>query len=103
MSQAAFQLSRSTPDVLGVRGELTFATAAAALPAITAAFDGERFDKLDLAGVSRSDSAGLACVLAALAAQAELARRQGRRLQVLNVPAGMRALAQVCEVDELIG
>jgi len=100
MSQGAFQLSRSTPDVLGVRGELTFATAAAALPAITAAFDGERFGKLDLAGVSRSDSAGLACVLAA---QAELARRQGRRLQVLNVPAGMRALAQVCEVDELIG
>jgi phospholipid transport system transporter-binding protein len=37
-----------------------------------------------------------------LAAQAE-ARRLGRALTVEHVPAGMRALAQVCEVDAMVG
>ncbi|KRE89853.1 sulfate transporter [Frateuria sp. Soil773] len=97
MSQA-FRLSREAPRVLGVGGELTFATAAAALPAIVQALAAEPCDRLDLAGVERSDSAGLACVLAV---QADMAQR-GRPLQVSNVPAGMRALALVCEVDGLM-
>jgi phospholipid transport system transporter-binding protein len=48
-----FQLDTGTPGTLGVRGELSFDTAAAAL-------------------------------------------------QVVHMPAGMQALAQVCEVDRLI-
>src|SRR5574337_416919 len=52
--------------------------------------------ELDLAGVSRSDSAGLACVLAAVA-------DAGRPVRVVGMPAGMLALAQVCEVDRLLG
>jgi phospholipid transport system transporter-binding protein len=33
---------------------------------------------------------------------AEAARR-GHALQVIHVPAGMQVLAQVCEVDRLLG
>ncbi|UGB38469.1 STAS domain-containing protein [Frateuria soli] len=99
MSTATFELDRGTPGTLGVRGVLSFDTAAAALEAIGAALAGGSVARLDLAGVQRSDSAGLACVLAV---QAE-ARRLGHPLVVENMPAGMHALAQVCEVDALVG
>lgn len=93
-----FQLDTATPGTLGVRGELSFDTAAAVWQAIQSALAGGAMSRLDLAGVHRSDSAGLACVLAVAA---EAARR-GRALQVVHMPAGMQALAQVCEVDRLI-
>lgn len=93
-----FQLDVGTPGSLGVSGVLSFDTAAAALASIQAALTHGVLDRLDLAGVSHSDSAGLACVLAATA---EAARR-GHTLQVINMPAGMRVLAQVCEVDGLM-
>jgi phospholipid transport system transporter-binding protein len=99
VSAAAFQLERASPDTLALSGVLSFDTAAAALKAIGAALVAEQVERLDLAGVERSDSAGLACVLAA---QAQ-ARQLGRRLVVENMPEGMRALAQVCEVDVLVG
>ncbi|MFC5742768.1 STAS domain-containing protein [Dyella tabacisoli] len=95
MSGPAFQLSDSAPDTVCVSGALTFTSAAAALSAINASLarDGRRL--LDLTGVKYSDSAGLACVLAALA------QAQGR-VRVRNVPAGMQVLAKVCEVDNLL-
>jgi phospholipid transport system transporter-binding protein len=99
VSTAAFQLQRGTPGTLGVSGVLSFDTAAAALQAIGAALAAAPVTRLDLAGIERADSAGLACVLAA---QAE-ARQLGRELVVENMPAGMRALAQVCEVETLVG
>lgn len=99
MNTAAFRLERTTPGTLGVSGVLSFDTAAAALAAMGTALAAEPVTRLDLAGVERSDSAGLACVLAV---QAE-ARRLGRPLSVENMPPGMRALAQVCEVDALVG
>ena len=93
-----FQLDAGTPGTLGVRGALSFDTAAAALQAIQSALAGGSLSRLDLAGVSHSDSAGLACVLAV---KADAARR-GQALQVVHMPVGMQALAQVCEVDSLI-
>jgi phospholipid transport system transporter-binding protein len=94
----AFQVTRAAPDALVVSGALTFATAAQALSAINAAVASDGCRRVDLAGVSRSDSAGLACVLAVLAEAAS----HGRKLALSNVPEGMRVLAQVCEVDALI-
>ena len=70
-----FQLDTGTPGTLGVRGELSFDTAAAALQAIQSALAGGSVSHLDLAGVRHSDSAGLACVLAVAA---EAARRDRR-------------------------
>jgi len=99
VSAATFQFNRETPGTLGVIGVLSFDTAAAALESISAALAASQVTRLDLAGIERSDSAGLACVLAV---QAE-ARRLGRPLAVENMPEGMRALAQVCEVDALVG
>ena len=97
MSAATFQVTRAAPDAVQVSGALTFATAAQALAAIdAAAADGCR--QVDLAGVSQSDSAGLACVLAVLAGASE----RGRPLALRNVPEGMRVLASVCEVDKLL-
>ncbi|HEX7814902.1 STAS domain-containing protein [Dyella sp.] len=94
MSTVAFQVSQAAPDTVHVSGALTFATAAAALQAIRAALPGRQV--LDLAGVERSDSAGLACVLAALAPS-------GGKVHVRNLPGNMRRLAQVCEVEALLG
>lgn len=97
-AESGFRLLTATPGTLGVDGVLDFDTAAPALQAIQSAFAAGPVTRLDLAGVIRSDSAGLACVLAAVAE----AGRQGHGLQVIHMPAGMRALATVCEVDRLL-
>ena len=97
-AQNGFQLETSAPGTLGVSGVLNFDTAAAALLAIQAGLAAGKAAQLDLAGVSHSDSAGLACVLAAVAA----ADRHGQVLRVIHMPAGMQALATVCEVDQLL-
>lgn len=92
-------LSANAPGTLAVSGVLSFDTAASALRDILAAWAKGPVTTLDLAGVRHSDSAGLSCVLAVVA---EAARR-GHALQVTHVPAGMQVLAQVCEVDRLLG
>ena len=93
-----FQLDTATPGTLGVSGVLSFDTAAAALQSIQSVLAAGSVTRLDLADVSHSDSAGLACVLA-VAAEAD---RRGQVLQVVQMPAGMQLLAQVCEVERLI-
>jgi phospholipid transport system transporter-binding protein len=93
MSGQGFQVDQSAPDTVAVSGALTFGTAAAALEAIRTALPGRQV--LDLTGVERSDSAGLACVLAVLALG-------GGKVRVMHVPQGMQRLAKVCEVDGLL-
>jgi phospholipid transport system transporter-binding protein len=100
MSDAAapVQVDDLAPDTVRVSGVLTFANAAKALDAITAAVARDGRQVIDLSGVTRSDSAGLACVLAVLAGAAE----KGRALAVRNIPEGMHLLASVCEVEDLL-
>ncbi|TAL82590.1 MAG: STAS domain-containing protein [Rhodanobacter sp.] len=84
---------------LEASGVLSFATAAEAWRQLRSAIEGEQAPRqLDLAGIRHSDSAGLSCVLAIVAEAAG----DGHRLQVLHMPEGMRALAQVCEIDGLL-
>jgi phospholipid transport system transporter-binding protein len=92
------QLDLATPGTLGVNGVLSFDTAAAALRMIQDALANGSVDRMDLTGVRQSDSAGLACVLAVAAGAAQ----HGRALQIINVPAGMQVLAQVCGVARLV-
>jgi phospholipid transport system transporter-binding protein len=92
------QIDDGTPDSVRVSGALTFANAAVALDAINAAVARAGRNTLDLGGVTRTDSAGLACVLAVLARAAE----HGRKLSVRNMPEGMHLLASVCEVEGLM-
>lgn len=95
----SFQLSRTSATTLAVSGELCFGNAAAALEALQKALSDQAVEVIDLAAVSRSDSAGLSCVLAAVAER----RRQGQALPVRHIPEGMHALAMVCAVDHLLG
>ena len=94
----AFQFDHSTPGTLGLIGVLSFDTAAAALHAIQAELTRDAPTQLDLAGVTHSDSAGLACILAVVAD----ADRRGHAVGLANMSAAMQALARVCEVDRLI-
>ncbi|MEO8778981.1 MAG: STAS domain-containing protein [Rhodanobacter sp.] len=96
---AIFQLDNSKPATLAVSGVLSFDTAGSALQAIQSSLASGRVARLDLARVTHCDSAGLACVLAAAAD----ASTRGHPLQVVGMPAGMLTLAQVCEVDRLLG
>ena len=97
-ADSQFQLDTTTPGSLGVVGVLDFSSAAAALKAIQAALADRAIVRLDLAGLKHADSAGLSCVVAVVSEAA----RQGRPIGVVNMPAGMEALAVVSEVDHLI-
>lgn len=94
----AFALTATASGALAASGAFTFATAAAALAACR-----QRLQRggatLDLAGVSTADSAGLA-VLLALAGDAQ---RCDGVLRIVNAPENLRALAQLVEVDRLLG
>lgn len=85
-------------DTLALSGVLTFATAARAFAEGSRALEAGVQTRLDLSGLARADSAGLACVLA-LAANAS---RAGRRVSVVHWPEGLRALAEVCDVEGLL-
>lgn len=91
-------LGQPNRETLALSGALTFATAARAFAEGGRALAAGAQTRLDLAGVTRADSAGLACVLA-LAANAS---RAGRRLAVVHWPEGLRALAAVCDVETLL-
>lgn len=95
---ARFELSVAQAETLGVSGALTFGTARDALAAIDLALRQDPRRQLDLSAVQVCDSAGLACVLAVLAQ----AGQRGQALQVIHPPAGMLALARVCEVESLL-
>lgn len=94
----AVTVTRPDAATLALAGELTFHTAAAALSAGTQALAAGGAERLDLAGLVRADSAGLACILA-LAAHASHA---GQPMHVVHWPAGLKALAAVCDVDGLL-
>lgn len=87
-------LDQSDQQTLALRGALTFATAARALAEGRRALAAGAQTRLDLSGLARVDSAGLACVLALCA----FASRTGRGLAVVQCPEGLRALAEVCDV-----
>jgi phospholipid transport system transporter-binding protein len=91
-------LSAPDRDTLALSGALTFATAARAFAEGVRVLESGAQTRLDLGGLARADSAGLACVLALAA----VASRAGRRLGVVHWPDGLRALAEVCGVEGLL-
>jgi phospholipid transport system transporter-binding protein len=84
-----------------VRGALTFDTAAAlersARSLIEAAARGQRLD-VDLQGVTRADSAGLALLVGWLAQ----AREAGATVRYSAIPERLLAIARISEVDGLL-
>ncbi|HKV65562.1 MAG TPA: STAS domain-containing protein [Rhodanobacteraceae bacterium] len=97
---SAGKVTFGTPDrdTLALSGALTFASAARAFAEGARALESGTQTRLDLAGLARADSAGLACVLGLAA----VASRAGRRLGVVHWPEGLHALAEVCDVENLL-
>lgn len=95
--QAAVELADA--DTLALRGALTFATAAAVYRDGIAALEQARPRRLALGGIGEADSAGLACVLALLAA----GRRRRPDFAVAEAPANLRALARVSDAEGWLG
>ena len=87
-------------DRLAVRGALTFETARraseAGLRAMTAS--AARRLEIDCAAVTAADSAGFAVCLVWLA----WAQQDGRGLRFVNLPASIRALARISDLEPVI-
>lgn len=86
------------PGRFRVEGELDFATAADALAQSRALFRDHAVIELDLSGVTRGDSAGLALLLELVT----WARNNARELQFLHLPEQLLAIAQISEVEDLL-
>lgn len=94
-----FETVTLSPDTLGVRGTLGFATATQALQALRASLSSHASaTTLDLSGITHADSAGLACLLTLLSE----ASASGRELRLASVPDGVQVLARVCGVGQLL-
>jgi len=79
-------------------GDLSFTT----VPALRGGLDMKSADRtrisIDLAGVTRSDSAGLALLIEWLRESEQL----GKTITFLNMPAQMQSIARVCGLDGIL-
>lgn len=82
-----------------VGGALTFDAVRAALEQIPGRFAGDERIEIDLAGVSAADSAGLALLIEwyGWAASAD------KTIRFVSAPSQLRALAQISDMEELLG
>ena len=81
-----------------VTGALQFTTVRGLLDAGSAAITGGTADVIDLAGVTASDSSGLALLIEWLS----VAKAAGRALRYENLPSQLHQLARLSEVEELL-
>ena len=96
MNQPQGGLSNAGPGRWALAGDLVFDNAARILDEGTAAFGAEARAEIDLAGVRRVDSAGLALLVEWSAA----ARGDGRIVTYRNVPAVLGALAGISDLTQ---
>jgi phospholipid transport system transporter-binding protein len=89
-SEAQLVLTQSMGS-LAVQGELTLATVAA----VWKSLQGE-VARIDLAGVTRADSAGLALLIA------WRSERHPAAVSIANVPQSLRALARLTDAESLL-
>jgi phospholipid transport system transporter-binding protein len=81
-----------------VTGALHFTTVSALLPRGVEAIAGGRAAVIDLAGVTASDSSGLALLIEWLS----VAKGASRSLRYENIPSQLQQLARLSEVEELL-
>lgn len=93
---ASFEMSDG--DRARVVGSLHFTTVSALLAAGVAAINAGRAAVIDLAGVTASDSAGLALLIEWLS----VAKAASRSLRFENIPSQLQQLARLSEVEELL-
>jgi len=85
-------------EVLSLSGALDFNTARQILEKVQAKLVQGGPGIIDLGGVNSTNSAGLAVMVEWLS----VARREGHEIKFRNVPSGLKELAKVCQVDELL-
>ncbi len=95
---APFGIATTGPDRLLARGELSFATAGQALRDGLALLPSSGRCTIDLAGITSADSAGLAVLIEWLSVASE----RGTTLAFEAVPAQLRAIARISDLEELI-
>jgi len=95
---APFGIGTAGPNRLAARGELTFATAGQALRDGLALLPPAGPCTIDLAGITSADSAGLAVLIEWLSVAGE----RGSTLAFEAVPAQLRAIARISDLEELI-
>lgn len=81
-----------------IAGELTFETVAKVDAATAPVFAASDAVTLDLAGVTRADSAGLALIIGWV----RRAQRQNKTLRLKNVPEKLLAIARVTGVEPFL-
>ncbi len=81
-----------------VTGTLHFSTVSALLTAGVDAIDGGQATVIDLAGVTASDSSGLALLIEWLS----VAKFNAKELRYENIPSQLQQLARLSEVEELL-
>ncbi len=89
------EVERQAEDRFRICGELTLATVPALeRRALPAQWPAQATVTLDLSGVTRSDSAGLALLIEWL----RVARRRNVRLRLADLPAQMREIARISDL-----
>jgi phospholipid transport system transporter-binding protein len=96
----AFEITAGADGRAHVHGVLTFTTARRARDEGLEKFRTctARACEVDCSGITASDSAGLAVMLDWLA----FAKRDGRSLRFVNLPAGLLAIARISDVEGLL-
>lgn len=79
-------------------GDLTFATVSELFSRSAEVLDGSERTTLDLARVTRADSAGLALMVEWL----RQARRENARIEVVNMPEQMLTIARMTKLDGIL-
>ena len=95
---AAVEFESHGDGRIAIRGELSFQTAIRALEASEGLFSPHRDLEIDLAGVGRVDSAGLALLLEWVS----WARNQSRTVRFRNIPQQILSMAEISEVEAML-
>ncbi len=85
-------------DTLHVRGELDFDSVADLWATSEATIQAESIRWIDLSGVRRSNSAGVALLVEWL----RQARRHQQKLAFVNIPVQMRAIIAIADLDAIL-
>jgi len=92
------EIQRLDTRSYGVRGAMTFDSVTDLWRQSPEMFSDQTVLNIDLVDVTHTDSAGLALLVEWLSE----ASRQGARVELLNLPAQMLALATVANLDQLL-
>ena len=85
-------------DTLWIQGDLDFDSVAALWNSTESLFAAGPPARIDLQGVSRANSAGVALLVAWL----DRVQRRQQAVQFVNVPAQMRAIIEVADLDAVL-